>query len=210
MSSSPGLSSAQATRHGPRSYRTTDERIGRLMYQRCEEKILYWLNLANIKGSSHRPPIVRKCLTLQGQGRPKHQGNLGLLVQPEIPEWKWDNITKILHASFLTSSKVLNHLGDCGPTYKNYTSSPYKENDSIGQVGKIYFKFLVFISESFLGTDISMSIAYIQKLDGQREERTHSTLMRTWLRAAVITILAKLVKHLPVAEFFIQQQLFHA
>nr|GFC99002.1 reverse transcriptase domain-containing protein [Tanacetum cinerariifolium] len=35
---------------------------------------------------------VRKCLTC-AKVKAEHQRPLGLLVQPEIPIWKWDNIT---------------------------------------------------------------------------------------------------------------------
>ncbi|GKC44362.1 putative reverse transcriptase domain-containing protein [Tanacetum coccineum] len=34
---------------------------------------------------------VRKCLTC-AKVKAKHQRPSGLLVQPEIPQWKWDNI----------------------------------------------------------------------------------------------------------------------
>nr|GFD45629.1 putative reverse transcriptase domain-containing protein [Tanacetum cinerariifolium] len=35
---------------------------------------------------------VRKCLTC-AKVKAEHQRSSGLLVQPEIPVWKWDNIT---------------------------------------------------------------------------------------------------------------------
>ncbi|GKD36809.1 reverse transcriptase domain-containing protein [Tanacetum coccineum] len=35
---------------------------------------------------------VSKCLTC-ARVKAEHQRPSGLLVQPEIPEWKWDNIT---------------------------------------------------------------------------------------------------------------------
>ncbi|GKG23241.1 reverse transcriptase domain-containing protein [Tanacetum coccineum] len=35
---------------------------------------------------------VNKCLTC-AKVKAEHQRQLGLLVQPEIPQWKWDNIT---------------------------------------------------------------------------------------------------------------------
>ncbi|GKF55402.1 putative reverse transcriptase domain-containing protein, partial [Tanacetum coccineum] len=46
---------------------------------------------------------VSKCLTC-AKVKAEHQRKLGLLVQPEIPQWKWDNImmdfvTKLLKSS---------------------------------------------------------------------------------------------------------------
>nr|GFC46643.1 putative reverse transcriptase domain-containing protein [Tanacetum cinerariifolium] len=56
------------------------------MYQ--DMKKLYWC--PNIKADI--ATYVSKCLTCANV-KAKHQKLSGLLVQPEIPEWKWDNIT---------------------------------------------------------------------------------------------------------------------
>nr|GEV73774.1 reverse transcriptase domain-containing protein [Tanacetum cinerariifolium] len=51
------------------------------------KKLYWWPNMkANIA------TYVRKCLTC-AKVKAKHQRPSGLLVQPVIPEWKWDNIT---------------------------------------------------------------------------------------------------------------------
>nr|GEW33158.1 hypothetical protein [Tanacetum cinerariifolium] len=56
------------------------------MYQDMK-KLYWWPNMkANIA------TYVSKCLTC-ARVKAKHQRPSGLLVQPEIPEWKWDNIT---------------------------------------------------------------------------------------------------------------------
>ncbi|GJW78430.1 putative reverse transcriptase domain-containing protein [Tanacetum coccineum] len=39
------------------------------------------------------PPMLAKCLGQSCKGQAEHQRPSGLLVQPAIPEWKWDNIT---------------------------------------------------------------------------------------------------------------------
>ncbi|GKA29592.1 putative reverse transcriptase domain-containing protein, partial [Tanacetum coccineum] len=39
---------------------------------------------------------VSKCLTC-AKVKAEHQRQSGLLVQPEIPQWKWDNITRVKH-----------------------------------------------------------------------------------------------------------------
>nr|GEW53005.1 putative reverse transcriptase domain-containing protein [Tanacetum cinerariifolium] len=56
------------------------------MYQDIN-KLYWWPNMkANIA------TYVSKCLTC-AKVKAKHQRPSGLLVQPKIPEWKWDNIT---------------------------------------------------------------------------------------------------------------------
>ncbi|GJX51366.1 putative reverse transcriptase domain-containing protein [Tanacetum coccineum] len=55
----------------------------------CQDmKKLYWW--PNIKANI--ATYVSKCLTYL-KVKAEHQKPLGLLVQPEIPQWKWDNIT---------------------------------------------------------------------------------------------------------------------
>nr|GFD31846.1 reverse transcriptase domain-containing protein [Tanacetum cinerariifolium] len=56
------------------------------MYQ--DMKKLYWW--PNMKADI--ATYVRKCLTC-AKVKAEHQRPSGLLVQPEIPVWKWDNIT---------------------------------------------------------------------------------------------------------------------
>nr|GFA53141.1 hypothetical protein [Tanacetum cinerariifolium] len=56
------------------------------MYQDLK-KLYWWPNMkANIT------TYVSKCLTC-AKVKAKHQRPIGLLVQPKIPQWKWDNIT---------------------------------------------------------------------------------------------------------------------
>ncbi|GJR27750.1 putative reverse transcriptase domain-containing protein [Tanacetum coccineum] len=59
---------------------------GRKMYQ--DVKKLYWW--PNMKADI--ATYVSKCLTC-AKVKAEHQRQSGLLVQPEIPQWKWDNIT---------------------------------------------------------------------------------------------------------------------
>ncbi|GKD74488.1 putative reverse transcriptase domain-containing protein [Tanacetum coccineum] len=56
-------------------------------YQRCIKKFNW---LAKMKADI--ATYVSKCLTC-ARVKAEHQRPSGLLVQPEIPEWKWDNIT---------------------------------------------------------------------------------------------------------------------
>ncbi|GJY49811.1 putative reverse transcriptase domain-containing protein [Tanacetum coccineum] len=56
------------------------------MYQDIK-KLYWWPNM-----KAEVATYVRKCLTC-AKVKAKHQRPSGLLVQPEIPQWKWDNIT---------------------------------------------------------------------------------------------------------------------
>nr|GFC86864.1 reverse transcriptase domain-containing protein [Tanacetum cinerariifolium] len=58
------------------------------LYWWPDMKKLYWW--PNIKADI--TTYVSKCLTC-AKVKAEHQKPLGLLVQPEIPKWKWDNIT---------------------------------------------------------------------------------------------------------------------
>ncbi|GKF25708.1 putative reverse transcriptase domain-containing protein [Tanacetum coccineum] len=66
------------------------------MYQ--DMKKLYWW--PNMKADI--ATYVNKCLTC-AKVKAEHQRPSGLLVQPKIPEWKWDNITM----DFVTRIRIL-------------------------------------------------------------------------------------------------------
>nr|GFA24036.1 putative reverse transcriptase domain-containing protein [Tanacetum cinerariifolium] len=68
------------------------------MYQ--DMKKLYWW--PNMKADI--ATYVSKCLTY-AMVKAKHQRPSGLLVQPKIPEWKWDNITMDFFAKLPKSSQ---------------------------------------------------------------------------------------------------------
>ncbi|GJS40095.1 putative reverse transcriptase domain-containing protein [Tanacetum coccineum] len=128
----------------------------------------------------------------------KHQRPSGLLVQPAIPEWKWDNITM----DFITKLPKSSHGFDTiwvivDRLTKSAHFLPIRENDPLDKLVRLYQKRIVarheipvsiicdrdgrFTSKflkSFqkaLGTDISMSTAYHPEIDGQ-SERTIQTL----------------------------------
>nr|GFC28316.1 putative reverse transcriptase domain-containing protein [Tanacetum cinerariifolium] len=79
------------------------------MYQ--DMKKLYWW--PNMKADI--ATYVSKCLTC-AKVKAEHQKPSGLLVQPKIPEWKWDNITMDfvtkLPKSYVGPFKVLERIGD--------------------------------------------------------------------------------------------------
>ncbi|GJU17895.1 putative reverse transcriptase domain-containing protein [Tanacetum coccineum] len=137
------------------------------MYQ--DVKKLYWW--PNMKADI--ATYVSKCLTC-ARVKAEHQRPSGLLVQPEIPEWKSDNITmdfitKLPRSSqgFETIWVIVDRLT------KSAHFLPIRENDPLDKLARSFQK--------ALGTDISMSTAYHSETDDQ-SERTIQTL-KDMLRA---------------------------
>nr|GEU87331.1 putative reverse transcriptase domain-containing protein [Tanacetum cinerariifolium] len=77
---------AQTEAVKPENLKSEDVGGSDKMYQ--DMKLLYWW--PNMKADI--TTYVSKCLTCL-KVKVKHQKPSGLLVQPEIPQWKWDNIT---------------------------------------------------------------------------------------------------------------------
>ncbi|GKC36833.1 putative reverse transcriptase domain-containing protein [Tanacetum coccineum] len=155
------------------------------MYQ--DMKKLYWW--PNMKADI--ATYVSKCLTC-AKVKAEHQRPSGLLVQPAIPEWKWDNIMM----DFITKLPKSSHNFDTiwvivDRLTKSAHFLPIRENDPLDKLARSFQK--------ALGTDLSMSTAYHPETDGQ-SERTIQTL-EDMLRACVIDFGKGWVKHLPLAEF---------
>ncbi|GJV84173.1 putative reverse transcriptase domain-containing protein [Tanacetum coccineum] len=185
------------------------------MYQ--DVKKLYWW--PNMKADI--ATYVSKCLTC-AKVKAEHQRQSGLLVQPEIPQWKWDNITMDFVTKLPKSSQrydtiwvIVDHLT------KSAIFIPMKETDPLEKLARMYLKEVVtrhgipvsiicdrdprFASnfwrslQKALGTSLDMSTAYHPQTDGQ-SERTIQTL-EDMLRACVIDFGNGWVKHLPLVEF---------
>nr|GEZ58171.1 putative reverse transcriptase domain-containing protein [Tanacetum cinerariifolium] len=157
------------------------------MYQ--DLKQLYWW--PNMKADI--ATYVSKCLTCL-RVKAEHQKPSGLFVQPEIPQWKWDNIamdfvTKLHRTSsgYDTIWVIVDRLP------KSTHFLPMREDDSMDKLTKLYLK------EKALGTRLDMSTAYHPETNGQ-SEKTIQTL-EDMLRACVIDFRNGWEKHLPLVEF---------
>ncbi|GJR65962.1 reverse transcriptase domain-containing protein [Tanacetum coccineum] len=117
-----------------------------VFYPSSSEKItsvkkLYWW--PNMKADI--ATYVSKCLTC-AKVKAEHQRQSGLLVQPEIPQWKWDNrhdcdfVTKLLS----TSQGVWTAI--CVIVDRRYKSAifiPMKETDPLEKLARMYLKEVV-------------------------------------------------------------------
>ncbi|GJX64380.1 hypothetical protein Tco_0298723 [Tanacetum coccineum] len=164
---------------------------------------------------------VSKCLTC-AKVKAEHQRPSGLLVQPDIPEWKWENITM----DFITKlPKTAAGYDSIWVIVDRLTKSahflPMRETDSTEKLTRLYMKEIVarhgipvsiisdrdshFTSRVWqslhkaLGTQLNLSTAYHPQTDGQ-SERTIQTL-EDMLRACVIDFGNGWDRHLPLVEF---------
>nr|GFC40468.1 putative reverse transcriptase domain-containing protein [Tanacetum cinerariifolium] len=170
------------------------------MYQDMK-KLYWWPNM--------KPDIatyVRKCLTC-AKVKAEHQRPSGLLVQPEIPVWKWDNITMDFVTKLpkysqgydtiwvivdrLTKLAIFAPMRDMeSPSQSSTIVTLDLHQDSGGHFRKLW---------KALGTSLDMSTAYHPETDGQ-SERTIQTL-EDMLRACVIDFGKGWVNHLPLVKF---------
>ncbi|GJV48262.1 putative reverse transcriptase domain-containing protein [Tanacetum coccineum] len=155
------------------------------MYQDVK-KLFWWPNM-----KADIATYVSKCLTC-ARVKAEHQRPSGLLVQPEIPEWKWDNITMDFITKLPRSSQGFDTIWVIVDRLtKSAHFLPIRENDPLDKLARLYLNRIVarhgipasiicdrdgrFTSnfwrsfQKALGTDISMSTAYHPETDGQSE-----------------------------------------
>ncbi|GJS54870.1 reverse transcriptase domain-containing protein [Tanacetum coccineum] len=164
---------------------------------------------------------VSECLTC-AKVKAKHQRPSGLLQQPEIPEWKWENITM----DFITKLPRARSGHDAiWVVVDRLTKSAHflaiREDYSTEKLARLYTdeiaarhgvlvsiisdcdaRFTSWLWQTFqkaLGTRLDMSTAYHPQTDGQ-SERTIQTL-EDMLRACVIDFGGSWDVYLPLAEF---------
>ncbi|GJR32215.1 reverse transcriptase domain-containing protein [Tanacetum coccineum] len=143
------------------------------MYQDLK-KLYWWPNMKAIIAE-----YVGKCLTCS-RVKAECQKPSGLLVQPEIPMWKWERITM----DFITKlPKTSNGHDTIWVIVDRLTKSAYfiptRETYSMETLTRFWQSL-----QKALGTQLDMSTAYHPETDGQ-SERTIQTL-EDMLRACVI------------------------
>nr|GEW02846.1 putative reverse transcriptase domain-containing protein [Tanacetum cinerariifolium] len=185
------------------------------MYQ--DLRRLYWWS--NMKADI--ATYVDKCLTC-AKVKAEHLKPSGLLQQPKIPKWKWENVTM----DFMTGlPRTPSGYDSIWVIVDRLTKSahflPKKKTNSIEKVTELYLKEIVcrhgvpvsvisdkdslFTSrfrvslQKALGTQLDLSTTYHPETDGQ-SERTIQTL-EDMLRACVIDFGSSWDKHLPLVEF---------
>nr|GFA98018.1 putative reverse transcriptase domain-containing protein [Tanacetum cinerariifolium] len=164
-------------------------------------KLYWWPNM-----KADIATYVSKCLTY-AKVKAKHPRPSGLLVQPKIPEWKWDNITMDFVTKLPKTSQGYDTIWVIVDRLtKSAIFTPIRETDSMDKLAKIYLKEVVtrhgipvsiisdrdprFTSnfwrsfQNALGTRLDMSTAYHPETEGQ-SERTVQTL-EDMLRACAI------------------------
>ncbi|GJV10329.1 reverse transcriptase domain-containing protein [Tanacetum coccineum] len=185
------------------------------MYQDMK-KLYWWPNMkANIA------TYVSKCLTC-AKVKAEHQRPSGLLVQPDIPQWKWDNITMDFVTKLPKSSQGYDTIWVIVDRLtKSAIFVPMRETDLMDKLARMYLKEVVtrhgiplsviydrdprFTSnfwrslQNALGTSLDMSTAYHPQTDGQ-SERTIQTL-KDMLRTCAIDFGKGWVNHFPLVEF---------
>ncbi|KAI3750191.1 hypothetical protein L2E82_20820 [Cichorium intybus] len=180
------------------------------------KKLYWWPNM-----KAEIATYVGKFLTC-AKVKVEYQKPSGLLVQPAIPEWKWERITM----DFITKlPKTTGGLDTIWVIVDRLTKSahflPIKETDRMDKLARPYLKEIVklhgvprsiisdrdsrFTShfwqslQKAMGTKLDMSTAYHPQTDGQ-SERTIQTL-EDMLRACVIDFGKAWDTHLPLIEF---------
>nr|GEV73131.1 putative reverse transcriptase domain-containing protein [Tanacetum cinerariifolium] len=185
------------------------------MYQ--DMKKLYWW--PNIKADIST--YVSKYFTC-AKVKVEHQRPFRLLVQHEIPQWKWDNITMDFITKLPKSSQGYDTIWVIVDRLtKSAIFVPMKETDPMEKLARMYLKEVVtrhgihvlFIHDrdprfesnfwrslhKALGTSLDMSTAYHPLTDIQ-SERTIQTL-EDMMRACVIDFGNGWVNHLSLVEF---------
>ncbi|GJX52945.1 putative reverse transcriptase domain-containing protein [Tanacetum coccineum] len=155
------------------------------MYQNMK-KLYWWPNM-----KADIATYVSKCFTC-AKVQAEHQRPSGLLVQPKIPEWKWDNITMDFVMKLPKSSHGYDTIWEVVTRHGIPVVIIY---DRDPRFASNFLKLL----QNALGTNLDMSTVYHPQTDGQRD-RTIQTL-EDMLCACTIDFGKGWVNHLPLVKF---------
>ncbi|GJR57248.1 putative reverse transcriptase domain-containing protein [Tanacetum coccineum] len=115
------------------------------------------------------PPMLANVLTC-AKVKVEYQWPLGLLVQPEIPQWKWDNITMDFVMKLHKSSQGCDTIWMIVDRLtKLVIFVPMRETSPMEKLARMYLK------EKDLGTSLDMCTAYHPQTNEQ-SKRTIQTL----------------------------------
>ncbi|GJV00271.1 putative reverse transcriptase domain-containing protein [Tanacetum coccineum] len=151
------------------------------------KKLYWWPNMkADITTN------ISKCLTC-AKVKGEHQRPSGLLVQPEIPQWMWDNITM----DFITKLPKLSQSYDTiwiivDRLTKSVIFVPMRETGPMENMARVYLKEVV--------TRHGIPVSIIYDRDPRQNKRTIQTL-EDMMHACVIDFGKGWVNHLPLVEF---------
>nr|GEU59413.1 reverse transcriptase domain-containing protein [Tanacetum cinerariifolium] len=150
-------------------------------------KKLYWWPNMKEKIATY----VSKCLTY-AKVKAEHQKPLGLLVQPDIPQWKWEKITMDFKETNSMEKLTRQYLKEVISRH-GVPVSIISDHDS---------RFTSYFWQSLqeaLGTQLDMSTAYHPQIDGQ-SERTIQT-SEDMMHSCLINFGRSWERHLPLVEF---------
>nr|GFC70254.1 reverse transcriptase domain-containing protein [Tanacetum cinerariifolium] len=150
-------------------------------------KKLYWWPKMKVDIATY----VSKCLTY-AKVKAEHKKPSGLLVQPKIPKWKWDNITMDFVTKLPKSSQGYDTIWEV-VTRHGIPVSIISDRDP--RFASNFWRSL----QNALGTRLDMSTTYHPETDGQ-SERTIQTL-EDMLRTCAIDFRKGWVNHFPLVKF---------
>ncbi|GJS56543.1 putative reverse transcriptase domain-containing protein [Tanacetum coccineum] len=97
----------------------------------------------DLRSMANIATYVSKCLTC-AKVKAEHQRPSGLLVQPPIPEWKWDNITMDFITKIPKSSQGFNTIWVIVDRLtKSAHFLPIRENDPLDKLARLYLNRIV-------------------------------------------------------------------
>nr|GFA98189.1 putative reverse transcriptase domain-containing protein [Tanacetum cinerariifolium] len=151
------------------------------------KKLYWWPNM-----KADIATYVSKCLTC-AKVKVEHQRPSRLLVQPKIPQWKWDNITMDFITKLPKSSQGYDTIWVIVDRLtKSAIFVPKRETDSIEKLARRSL-------QKALDTSLDMSTAYHPQTNGQSERIIQN--LEDMLRACVIDFENGWVNHLSLVEF---------